>query len=80
MRVFGPTLALVGIVLPALGASAAVAPRGAAPAVARVEHAAASSPGIRWQKSLAAAQADAARTGKPLFLLHLFGKLDEEFC
>jgi hypothetical protein len=36
--------------------------------------------GIAWETSLAAAQAKARRTGKPLFLLHLFGKLSEPFC
>lgn len=35
---------------------------------------------IRWEPSLAAAKAKAARTGKPLFVLHLFGRLDEAFC
>jgi hypothetical protein len=35
---------------------------------------------VAWETSLAAAKARAARTGKPLLLLHLFGRLDEEFC
>jgi len=35
---------------------------------------------IAWETSLPAAKARAARTGKPLLLLHLFGKLNEEFC
>jgi len=37
---------------------------------------------IAWQTSLPAAKAKAARSGKPLLLLHLhlFGKLNEEFC
>jgi hypothetical protein len=37
-------------------------------------------PGIAWETSLGAARAKARRTGKPLFLLHLFGKLSEPFC
>lgn len=36
--------------------------------------------GIAWETSLAAARAKARQTGKPLFLLHLFGKLSEPFC
>jgi hypothetical protein len=36
--------------------------------------------GIRWEPSLTAAKAKAARTGKPLLLLHMFGRLDEAFC
>lgn len=35
---------------------------------------------IPWETSLAAARAKAARSGKPILLLHLFGRLDEEFC
>jgi hypothetical protein len=35
---------------------------------------------IGWETSLRAAKARAARTGKPLLVLHLFGRLDEEFC
>ncbi len=35
---------------------------------------------IHWETSLKAAMARARRTGKPLLLLHLFGRLDEEFC
>ena len=35
---------------------------------------------IRWEPSLAAAKAKASRTGKPLLLLHMFGRLDEAFC
>jgi len=37
-------------------------------------------PSIAWETSLGAARAKARRTGKPLFLLHLFGKLSEPFC
>jgi hypothetical protein len=80
MRTLYLTLSLVGLALPALTGSAEPAPRGTAPAVGRAGQPADSGSGIRWQKSLAAAKASAARTGKPLFLLHLFGKLDEEFC
>jgi hypothetical protein len=35
---------------------------------------------IAWETSLPAAKAKAARAGKPLLVLHLFGKLNEEFC
>lgn len=35
---------------------------------------------IPWETSLAVARAKAARSGKPILLLHLFGRLDEEFC
>ena len=80
MRILSLTFALVGLTLPAVRGSADVAPGSTAPAVARAGHSADNSSGIRWQKSLAAAKASAARTGKPLFLLHLFGKLDEAFC
>jgi hypothetical protein len=62
-----------------LGTSAAaerqVPPAGAAPASQPQGHG-----GIRWEPSLAAAKAKAARTGKPLLLLHMFGRLDEPFC
>jgi len=80
MRVLSLTLALAALGLLALGASAQAPPRDTPPAVARAAHFADHAPAIRWQKSLAAAKAGAARTGKPLFLLHLFGKLDEQFC
>ena len=40
----------------------------------------AAEPCIAWETSLGAARAKARRTGKPLFLLHLFGKLSEPFC
>jgi hypothetical protein len=46
-------------------------------AVSRAER---TQPGIQWETSLKAARAKARRTGKPLLLLHLFGRLDEEFC
>jgi hypothetical protein len=36
--------------------------------------------GIRWEPDLEAAKAKARREGKPIFLLHLMGRLDEEFC
>jgi hypothetical protein len=36
--------------------------------------------GTRWHASFAAAQAEARRDGKPILLLQLFGRLDEEFC
>lgn len=36
--------------------------------------------GVDWEPSLQVAQARAMREGKPIFLLHLFGRLDQEFC
>ena len=34
---------------------------------------------IPWETSLKAAQAKAKQEGKPILLLHLFGRLDQEF-
>jgi hypothetical protein len=36
--------------------------------------------GVAWERTPEAAHAKARRDGKPVLLLHLFGKLDEEFC
>lgn len=36
--------------------------------------------GVDWEPTLAQAKARAAREKKPIFLLHLFGRLDQEFC
>ena len=36
--------------------------------------------GIQWMASFAAAREKARKEGKPVLLLHLFGRLDEEFC
>jgi hypothetical protein len=36
--------------------------------------------GVDWEPSLQRAQARAKREGKPIFLLHMFGRLDQEFC
>jgi hypothetical protein len=73
-------LALAGLALfaPCRPADAALQPSESA--VASPAHPAKAEQAIQWQKSLAAAKATAARTGKPIFLLHLFGKLDEPFC
>ena len=35
--------------------------------------------GIPWETSLEAAQTKAKEQGKPILLLHLFGRLDQEF-
>lgn len=35
---------------------------------------------IRWEQSFSAAKTRAAREGKPVLLLHLFGRLDEDLC
>lgn len=34
----------------------------------------------KWETSLDAALARARREGKPVLLLHMFGKLDDAFC
>jgi hypothetical protein len=63
--------------------SLAIRPAGAtprSPEAASAVRGAAAWRGIGWETSLPAAKARAARTGKPLLLLHLFGRLDEEFC
>jgi len=36
--------------------------------------------GVTWEGSLAAAQKKARAAGKPILLLHMLGRLDEEFC
>ena len=36
--------------------------------------------GLNWRHSLAEAQKDAEASGKPIMLLQLFGRFDEEFC
>ncbi len=36
--------------------------------------------GIVWKRSMAEAVEAARETGKPIMMLHIFGKLDEEFC
>ncbi|MCS6859428.1 MAG: hypothetical protein NZT92_03795 [Abditibacteriales bacterium] len=35
---------------------------------------------VVWETSFASAQARAQREGKPILLLHLFGRLDEQLC
>jgi hypothetical protein len=80
MRISYLSLALLGLTFPTLSGPAGATPGRTAPTVARTGCAVEQGQVIRWQKSLAAAKDGAARTGKPLFLLHLFGKLDEEFC
>jgi len=36
--------------------------------------------GVDWEPTLDRAKVRAAREKKPIFLLHLFGRLDQEFC
>lgn len=36
--------------------------------------------GVRWRASLEQARERAARENKPVVLLNLFGRLDQEFC
>lgn len=35
---------------------------------------------VRWHKDLAAACAASAKTGKPVLLFQMMGKLDDQFC
>lgn len=35
---------------------------------------------VAWETAFDAAQARAQREGKPILLLHMFGRLDDEFC
>ena len=37
-------------------------------------------PAVAWETAFDAAQARAQREGKPILLLHMFGRLDDEFC
>lgn len=36
--------------------------------------------GVTWEPTVRRAQARAAREDKPVLIMHLFGRLDEEFC
>lgn len=36
--------------------------------------------GVAWETSFEAAKQQAKKEGKPILLMQLFGKLDEEFC
>lgn len=35
---------------------------------------------VRWHASFADAQVAAAKSGKPVFLFHMMGQLDRQFC
>jgi hypothetical protein len=35
---------------------------------------------VRWHKDFASACAAAARSGKPVLLFHMMGRLDDKFC
>jgi hypothetical protein len=37
-------------------------------------------PTLNWKTSFDAARAQAQTTGKPILLLHLFGRFDDELC
>jgi hypothetical protein len=37
-------------------------------------------PTVKWEPSFDAAMAKAKASGKPILLLHLFGRLDDELC
>ncbi len=69
-----PILIAALALTPVLGAVTRPA-SAAGPAKAQSSHQA-----IGWETSLERAQARAAKTGKPLLVLHMFGKLTEEFC
>jgi hypothetical protein len=77
-RVFLLTL---GLGLSGLVAGGAMV-RAAGPPRAQAFAPAAKVPGcdLLWESSLAAAKARAQRENKPIFLFHLFGRLDQEFC
>jgi hypothetical protein len=62
------------------GAAALAAPTTAAPDRLPAARAVEGSASIRWEGSLAGARAKARRTGKPLLVLHMFGKLTDPFC
>ena len=36
--------------------------------------------GVAWETSFEAAKEQAKKEGKPILLMQLFGKLDDEFC
>ena len=81
MRVFSHTALLAGAGLSLLligrtpsHSETVKQPPATNPAIARVLK------DIRWETSLAAAKARAQREGKPILLLHMMGKLNEEFC
>jgi hypothetical protein len=67
-----------------LFAGACSPPEPAAPAPAEPASSAAdprAAPGlVRWHESVAAAQAAARASGKPLLVFQLLGRLDDEFC
>jgi hypothetical protein len=35
---------------------------------------------VKWHKTLADAQAAAAKSGRPVLLFHMMGQLDKQFC
>jgi hypothetical protein len=78
MRTHGFNRALFCLAVALLGACADASP--GSQAAATTKRSATARVGVAWETSLAAAKARAARSGKPLLLLHLFGRLDEEFC
>jgi len=79
MRRFVLTVMLLIAAAPLLGgpgrslAAPAVKAATAAPAPVKLA-------GVTWEASFAKAQARARAEGKPILLLHLLGRLDEEFC
>jgi hypothetical protein len=70
----GAVLTLAGAELPQQSGAAA-APDRSGPVNPRVR------PGrVRWHRDFAAARAAASRSGKPVLLFHMMGRLDEKFC
>ena len=49
-------------------------------AIGRITGQWASQTNLIWHRDFKKAQAQAKKENKPLMVLHLFGKLDEEFC
>jgi len=72
------TLAVLGAV--GLLAWAGGAPAWAQPSTVRSTDWRGYNKGVRWEKSLAAAQERAAREGKPILLYQLVGDLNREGC
>jgi hypothetical protein len=75
-RAYTLSLAAVSLLV-STGLSARQQPAAAAPGKASAPSKA---PAIAWEKSLDAARARAQRENKPLFVLQMFGRLDEAFC
>lgn len=65
---------------PAVQPVAAAETRPAVPATAPVPDAKAQPGKVHWHPTLDAARAAAAKSGKPVLLFHMMGRLDQTFC